>query len=92
MSNDTFTFDNIAGQPATLDINERDSHMVITWGGLTITDTFGHIGFWTSFHKTPGSYAKGAARYAALRKHARQIVEAEIYTQMRFMQEEQASA
>lgn len=91
MSNDTFTFDNVAGQPATLEVNERDSHIVITWGDLTITDASGHVGFWASFHKTSGSCAKGAARTAALHKHARQMIEAEIYTQMRCLQEELAS-
>lgn len=90
MSNDTFTFDNIAGQPASLDINERDNHLVITWGALTITDTSGHVGFWTSFHKTAGSFSKGAARAAALRKHARETIEAEIYNQLRFAQQELA--
>lgn len=90
MSNDTFTFNNIAGQPATLDINERDSHMVVTWGDLTVTDTSGHVGFWTSFNQTSGSYAKGTARDAALRKHARETIEAEIYTQLRLAQQELA--
>lgn len=91
MSTDTFNFDNIAGQPATLEINERDNHLVVTWGDLTVTDTSGQIGFWTSFHNTPGSYAKGAARHAALRKHARQTIEAEIYAQLRFAQQELAN-
>lgn len=90
MSNDTFTFDNIAGQDATLEINERDSHLVITWGDLTVTDASGHVGFWTSFNQTAGSYSKGAARDAALRKHARETIEAEIYAQLRFAQQELA--
>lgn len=86
---DEFKFDNIAGQPATLEINSRDSHCVITWGDLTIFDASGHIGFWTSFHKKPLGALKGAAREAALKKHAREMIEREIYQQVKFMQQEQ---
>lgn len=90
MTNDTFEFNNIAGQPATLEINERDNHMVVTWGKLVVTDASGSIGFWASFNKTAGAFAKGAARTAALRKHARETIEAEIYAQFSFAQQELA--
>ena len=88
--NDEFKFDNIAGQPATLEINSRDSHCVITWGELTICDMSGDIGFWTSFHKKPLGALKGAALQAALHKHAREMIEGEIYQHVKFMQEEAA--
>lgn len=87
MTTDVFNFDSIAGQPATLEINECDSHLTVTWGRLIVTDTFGHVGFWISFHKCRGSFAKGAARDAALRKHARETIEAEIYEQLRAARE-----
>lgn len=89
---DEFKFDNIAGRPATLEINARDSHCVITWGDLTISDTSGEIGFWTSFHKKYLGNPKGAALVAALRKHAKAMIESEIYDHVKFMQEELASA
>jgi hypothetical protein len=87
---DEFKFHNIAGQPATLEINARDSHCVITWGELTIFDASGEVGFWRSFHKKPLGTLKGAALQAALHKHAREMIEFEIYQQVKFMQEEAA--
>jgi hypothetical protein len=89
--NDEFKFDDIAGQPATLEINSRDSHCVITWGDLTISDMSGEVGFWRSFHKKPLGTIKGAALQAALRKHAREMIESEIYEHIKFLQDEAAS-
>ena len=85
---DEFKFDDIAGQPATLTINARDTYCVITWGDITISETFGEIGFWTSFHKKPESYSHGAAREAALKKHAKATIEFEIYFSFKCMKEE----
>jgi hypothetical protein len=86
MSNDIFHFDDIAGQPATLEINERGNHMTVTWGALTVAETSGHIGFWESFNSTAGAICKGAARDAALHKHARETIEREIYSHIKFLQ------
>jgi hypothetical protein len=90
--NDEFTFDDIAGQTATLTINSRDSRCVITWGDLTIVDEFGDIGFWVSFHKKHFGTLKGAALAAALRRFAKSRIDNEIYHQFRLMQEELANA
>ena len=87
--NDEFKFDNIAGQPATLEINARDSHCVITWGELVISDMSGNVGFWSSFHKKPLGALKGAALQAALSKHAREMIESEIYQHAKLMQEQE---
>lgn len=87
---DEFKFNDIAGQPATLEINARDSHCVITWGDLTISDTSGEVGFWRSFHKKPLGNLKGAALQAALHKHAREMIESEIYQHAKLMQENDA--
>ena len=80
----TFTFNNVLGQYATLHINNQGNHMAVTWGELTVTDTFGHVGFWESFSN---SHCKGAAYASALRKHARSIIEQEIYVKMRYLME-----
>jgi len=88
--NDEFKFDDIAGQPATLEINSRDSHCVITWGDLIISDASGDIGFWKSFHRKRLGALKGAALQAALHKHAREMIEFEIYQHIKFLQEEAA--
>ena len=85
-----FKFNNIAGQPATLEINARDSHCVITWGDLTIIEVSGDIGFWKSFNQKPLGALKGAALQAALSKHAKTIIEFEIYQLVKFLQEETA--
>ena len=87
---DLFTFTEIAGQQATLGINSRDSHCVITWGDLTISDKSGYIGFWTSFHKKTLGNLKGAALQAALKKHAKEMIEAEIYEHVKFILEDYA--
>ena len=60
-----FTFDDIAGRPATLDINDRGNHMVVTWGDMVITDASGYTGFWETFTNS----SKGAARDAAPPTH-----------------------
>lgn len=92
MNNDEFKFDDIAGQPATLEINALDTHCVITWGDLLISDASGEIGFWTSFNKKPLGSIKGAARDAALKKHAREMIQFVIYEHVKFLQEELANA
>lgn len=92
MTDNTFEFRDIAGRPAALEINSRDSHMYITWGDLLISDLSGDCGFWASFNRGRSAFTKGAARESALRKHAKGIIEAEIYEQLRFAQQELAPA
>lgn len=87
---DKFTFDNIAGRPASLEINDRGNHMVVTWGDLTVTDLSGHVGFWETFRNNPAYWASGAARESAMRKHARETIEAEIYMQLQFAKQAQS--
>ena len=85
MSSYTNTFI-ILGKTASIDINDRGDYMCVDLDGMVITDACGDIGFWYCFNKTRGSFAKGAARQAALDKFAREWVESEIVEYIRFAQ------